>query len=119
MVPENGQRKVLENTRFQNNALAADSKFNIKQGHRRRHPNRVLHQFSGISETTSSATTQWEEAMLYETKRTELPKEYTPKGDTEGLTNQLGIANVSTKNFKDVHKKNRLGKLQRMHLVGV
>lgn len=119
IVPETGRRKVLENSAFQRNALASDSKFNIHQGFRRRHPNTVLNQFAGIAATTTSASTQWEKYMLHETEKVEVDKELQPKDDADGLVNQLGIAQVAEKNFKNVHKKSNMGKLQRMHLVGV
>jgi len=86
----------------------------IQQGFRRRHPSNVLNRYDGVMKTTSNASSLWEESLIHETKRVELPKDFRPKGDTEGMTNQMGIVNVALDNYKA--SKN---KLQRMYLVGV
>lgn len=86
----------------------------IKQGWRRRHPQRVLNQFAGIADTTSSASSKWEEAMIWGTKRVELPEEFRPEGDSDGMSNQLGIVTASLDSYKASKEK-----LKRMHLVGV
>lgn len=88
--------------------------FQIQQGWRRRHPNRVLNQFKGVMDTTSSASSKWEESLIHDTKRVELPQEFQPKEGMDGMTNQLGIVTAAFENYKA--SKN---KLQRLHLVGV
>lgn len=86
----------------------------INQGWRRRHPTRVLNQFKGVVSTTSDASSKWEEALIHDTKRVELPQEFQPQGTMDGMTNQLGIVTAAFENYKA--SKN---KLQRLHLVGV
>lgn len=86
----------------------------IKQGWRRRHPQRVLSQFAGITDTTSTASSKWEEAMIHGTKRVELPKEFRPEGDSDGMSNQLGVVTAALDNYKASKQK-----LKRMYLVGV
>ena len=88
--------------------------FEIRQGWRRRHPTRVLNQFAGVTNTTSSASSRWEEALIHGTKRVELPEEFRPHDDMEGMSNQLGLVTAAQDNYKA--SKN---KLQRLHLVGV
>ena len=88
--------------------------FEIRQGWRRRHPTRVLNQFKGVTETTSSASSRWEEALVHGTKRVELPQEFRPHDDMDGMTNQLGLVTAALENYKA--SKN---KLTRLHLVGV
>jgi len=86
----------------------------IKQGWRRRHPNRVLNQFTGVVDTTTTASSKWEEAMLYDTKRVELPQEFRPDSETDGMSNQLGVVTAALDNYKSSKEK-----LKRMYLVGV
>lgn len=88
--------------------------FESRQGWRRRHPTRVLNQFAGVTNTTSSASTRWEEALVHGTKRVELPEDFRPKDDMDGMTNQIGLVTAALENYKA--SKN---KLQRLHLVGV
>jgi hypothetical protein len=88
--------------------------FEVRQGWRRRHPTRVLNQFAGVTNTTSSASSRWEEALVYDTKKVELPEEFRPHDDTAGMTNQIGLVTAALENYKA--SKN---KLQRLHLVGV
>jgi len=88
--------------------------FQIQQGWRRRHPTRVLNQFKGVMSTTSSAGSKWEEALVHNTTKVELPKEFQPKDGMDGMTNQLGVVTAAFENYKA--SKN---KLQRLHLVGV
>lgn len=88
--------------------------FAIKQGWRRRHPTRVLNQFAGATNTTSNASSRWEEALVYGTKRVDLPDEFRPNDDMEGMSNQIGLVSASLDNYKA--SKNKLG---RLHLVGV
>lgn len=86
----------------------------IKQGWRRRHPERVLNQFAGVNDTTSTASSKWEESMVHGTKRVELPREFQPEGDADGMSNQLGVVTAALDNYKASQNK-----LKRMYLVGV
>jgi len=110
---QNGRRHVNEGTAFQRNANRANRALTIQQGFRRRHPVRVLQQYDGIYNTTSDASSSWEKAMVHETERVDLPKEFRPSKDTMGMTNQLGIVTTAADNYKK-HRK----KLERMFLVG-
>jgi hypothetical protein len=109
-----GKVKIDEKNRFQRNAQRDVRLFRIKQGIRKRHPDRVLHQFNGVKNTTSTASTLWEQALIHDTKRTELPQDFRPKGDIDMMTNQMGIVTTALDNYKSSR-----GKLERMHLVGV
>ena len=111
---ETGRRHINEGTKFQQTANRQNRQLAINQGLRRRHPHRVLNQFDGIMKTTSSAAMTWEQAMLHETKRVDLPKDFRPKDDMEGMSNQVGIVTTALDNYKASR-----GKFERMHLVGV
>ena len=111
---ETGRRHVNEGTTFQQNANRANRTLAIQQGFRRRHPHRVLGQFDGIMKTTSTAASTWEQALLHETKRVDLPKEFRPKGDGDGMVNQVGVVTTALENFKASK-----GKFSRFHLIGV
>jgi hypothetical protein len=111
---ETGRRHVDEGTKFQQNANRADRILGISQGFRMRHPHRVLGQYDGVQKTTSTAASSYEKALLHETKRTEMPKEFKPKGDGDGMVNQVGVVSTALDNFKASK-----GKFARMHLVGV
>ena len=111
---ETGRRHVNEGTKFQRDANRKNRHFQIQQGLRRRHPGRVLNQFAGVYKSTSHAKNQWEQALLYETKRVDLPKDFRPKGDTDGMVNQIGLVTTALENYKSSR-----GKFERMHLVGV
>ena len=111
---ETGRRHINEGTKFQQEANKDNRTLRIQQGLRRRHPDRVLNQYDGIMKTTSSASSMWEKALLHETKRVEMPKDFRPRDDTEGMTNQMGVVTTALDNYKA--SKN---KLQRMHLIGV
>jgi hypothetical protein len=80
-------------------------KLNIAQGHRRRHPDRVLQQHEGIKTSTEHAESVWEQAMLHDEERTKIPEEYKHEGSSM-MSNQVGLSAVSTKNYKA--KKNRM-----------
>lgn len=111
---ETGRRHVNEGTKFQQQANRTFNNLAIKQGLRRRHPHRVLNQFDGVYKTTSSAAMTWEKALLHETKRVDLPKDFRPKDDSEGMVNQMGIVTTALDNYKASR-----GKFERLHLVGV
>jgi hypothetical protein len=85
----------------------------IKQGYRRRHPNRVLQQFHGVNATTSEAGDLYTKSLIHETKRVEVPKDFRPRGDTDFMANQMGVVATAFTNFKASKKK-----LERMMTVG-
>lgn len=109
-----GQFQVHENNGFDRAAARRNKMFEIRQGIHRRHPSRVLHQFEGVVNTTSSASTLWEQALLHDTKRASLPQDFRPKNDVNGMANQMGVVTTALENYR-----NSRGKLERMHLVGV
>ena len=109
-----GRIKINEGTPFQRAASRMTQQLEIKQGFRRRHPTRVLSQHQGIGETTEKASTQWEEAIMHDIKRVDLPDEYQSTEGTTGMTNQMGLVTTALENYKS--SKN---KLDRLHLVGV
>jgi hypothetical protein len=111
---ESGRRRIDDDTPYQRKANKQYKMLAIQQGFRRRHPSRVLNQYHGVNKTTSTAATSWEKALLHETKRTELPREFRPKKDEEGMVNQLGVVSVALDNYKSSR-----GKFERMHMVGV
>lgn len=111
---ETGRRHINEGTKFQRDANRDNRRLGIVQGLRRRHPHRVLNQFDGVMKSTSSAAMTWEQAMIHETKRVELPKDFRPKDDMEGMSNQVGIVTTALDNYKASRAK-----FERMHLVNV
>lgn len=110
---ETGHTHVNESSQFQRDANRLNKQMAIQQGVRRRHPHRVLGQFQGVNSTTSSASTMWEQALVHETKKVDMPQDFRPKGDTEGMSNQMGLVSTALENYK-----NSKNKLQRLHLVG-
>jgi hypothetical protein len=111
---ETGRAHVNVNDKLLNEGRRQNAQFHIKQGLRRRHPDRVLHQFKGVSNTTSKASHLFEQALLHENDRTELPQEFRPTNDSMGLTNQMGLVTTAMDNYKKSKQK-----LERMFLVGV
>jgi hypothetical protein len=111
---ETGRRTVKEGTPFQRSADKQNRMFQIRAGFRRRHPTDVLSNYSGVASSTTEASEMWEKSLLHETEKVDMPKEFKPKSEMQGLSNQLGIVTTAEANFKN--KKN---KLERMHLVGV
>lgn len=109
-----GRRHVTENSKFQRDAIKGNARLRISQGLRRRHPDRVLNQFRGISETTGESASLWEKALLYEDARVQMPKEFRVVGDSDGMTNQMGVVSVALDNYKASKQK-----FSRLHLVGV
>jgi hypothetical protein len=109
-----GRSRVLENSKFQRKATTTNKSFRIRQGLRRRHPRRVLNQFQGATSTSSKSASLWEKSLIHETKRVDLPKEFRPVGDSDGMTNQLGIVSVALDNYKASKQK-----FSRLHLVGI
>lgn len=113
------QEKDTGRRQIEENPLRQSSKYNsrsymIKQGIRRRHPHRVLHQFDGVRQGTDTAGSLWEQALMHENERTELPKEFQPKDDAQGMANQMGLLTTAMDNYRK--SKN---KLQRLFLVNV
>ncbi len=111
---ETGRRQVQEPSKFQQAATRDNRMLAISQGFRQRHPNRVLNQFDGVMSTTSAAAMTWEQALIHDTKRVEMPKEFRPSKDTDGMVNQVGVVTTALDNFKASK-----GKFSRMHLVNV
>ena len=111
---ETGRRQIQDGNKYQQRALRTNRGFTIQQGKRVRHPARVLNQYDAVNATTSDAGTTWEAALMHETKRVELPKEFQSKGDDEMMANQMGIVTTALDNYQA--SKN---KLQRMHLVNI
>jgi hypothetical protein len=88
--------------------------FNIRQGHRRRHPLRVLHQHQGVVSSSESARSVWEQAIQQDDERTKLPEIY--KIDAmKMMSTQVGLEAVADDNFKK--KKNKMDRLSTM--IGV
>lgn len=79
-------------------------KLNISHGHRYRHPDRVLHQYATINKDTEHAESVFEQALIGEDERTNLPSTYKPKGHTM-VANQLGVSQIAEKNFASKKKK--------------
>jgi hypothetical protein len=111
---ETGRRHVDEGTSFQRNANKANKMLGIQQGFRQRHPHSVLGQYDGVMKTTSTAASSWEKALLHETTRTEMPKEFRVSGDSDGMVNQVGVVTTALENYKASK-----GKFSRMHMIGV
>ena len=111
---ETGRRHVDEGTSFQRNANKANKMLGIQQGFRQRHPHSVLGQYDGVMKTTSTAASSWEKALLHETTRTEMPKEFRVSGDSDGMVNQVGVVTTALENYKASK-----GKFSRFHLIGV
>jgi hypothetical protein len=72
--------------------------FQIKQGRRRRHPDRVLAQFKQIVDQTENASSAWEKALMHEQQRVEVPQEY-KAGDSGMVANQVGLVTTALDNF--------------------
>ena len=112
---ETGARQNAQKTsQFKREAETHARKFMYKVGKRMRHPDNVLHQFAGVDQGTSKASTLWEEALQHETKRADMPDALHNKGDGDGMASQVGIVPISRQNHK--WSKNKLGAT---HLVGV
>ena len=69
--------KVRNTTnKYHRENIDAYLKFAIKQGKRRRHPDRVLSQYAQIVKETTNADSVWEKALMHEQERVEVPEEY-------------------------------------------
>ena len=100
-----GRRRLQDSTEEHQQA--------IQQGMKRRHPNRVLSQYDGIVNTTTEAGDLYTKSLVYETKKTEMPKDFRPKGDSDFMANQMGVVATAFTNYKASKKK-----LERMFTVG-
>jgi hypothetical protein len=109
-----GRSKVLENNKYQRRATTTSRSFRIANGLRRRHPGKVLNKYKGVLSTTSDSASLWEKALIHETKRVDMPKEFRPTGDSDGMVNQVGIVSVALDNYKASKQK-----FSRLHLVGI
>jgi hypothetical protein len=85
----------------------------ISQGVRRRHPDKVLHQYHTINRDTESAESQWEKALLHEDQRADVPEEYKIK-QHDMIANQMGLVTVALDNYA-----RSKGKFSRTQIVGV
>ena len=111
---ETGKRRVRQNNDWDITTNKGAKMFEIQQGIRMRHPDRVLHQYAAAVAGTENPESLWEKALMHEQKRTEMPKEYRPEDDTKMLTNQLGIVTTALDNYD-----NSKYKLERTHMIGV
>lgn len=100
-----GRDVTSDLTPWQRQALGRQTRMVIRQGWRRRHPHRVLNQFTTVAQGSTNPTEHWEKAMLDDTKRAYLP-EYYKKVKTEGYANQIGLVSTAFENFKA--SKNKL-----------
>jgi len=101
-----------ETTQQGKNAREANRIFQIKQGRRRRHPQRVLAQFEQIVKETENASSAWEKALMHEQQRVEVPQEYKAK-DSGMVANQVGLVTTALDNYM----KSK-GKFERVAPVG-
>ena len=106
MNADAGRDVSTDLTPWQKQALSGKRRMVIKQGIRRRHPYKVLNQFTAVVQGSKNPTEHWEEAMLDETKRAELP-EYYKKANSNGYANQIGLVSTAFKNYQE--SKNKLG----------
>ena len=102
-----------DGTSFQRDAAKTLRIFQTKQGHRRRHPKSVLSSFAGVRATSEGAASLWEKNLLEEHETFTMEREFTAQRDI-GMSNQLGVSQMSNKAFGASEPK-----LSRMHLVGV
>lgn len=88
--------------------------FNMRQGHRRRHPLRVLHQHQGVVSSSEDAKSVWEQAIQQDDQRTKLPEVY--KIDAmKMISTQVGLEEVAEDAWKK--RKPRMNRLSTV--VGV
>jgi len=72
--------------------------FNITQGKRRRHPDRVLSQYNAIRQTTENAESIFEKALLHEDESYGLDAVYKPSGHNM-IADQLGVVTTALDNY--------------------
>lgn len=83
-------------------------RFNVVQGHRRRHPDQVLQQHQAIRMTGEDAKSVWEQALVEDDERTKLPEVYKASG-FKIIPTQVGLQDVAAENYKK--KKNKMSRL--------
>jgi len=105
MNADAGRDVSTDLTPWQRQALGQHKQLVIRQGWRRRHPHRVLNQFTAVAQGSDNPSEKWEEAMLQDTERAELP-EYYKKARTDGYANQIGLVATAFKNYQQ--SKNKL-----------
>lgn len=110
-VAEQGRETVA--TQINTRSAAAQQQFSIQQGVRRRHPERVLSQYAGISKETSNAESVWEKALMHEQARVEIPEEFKAQ-DAEMGVNQMGLVTTALDNYT-----RSKGKFARQFISGV
>jgi hypothetical protein len=112
---ESGGRRVREYSDWQKNAIASATKFGIKQGLRRRHPEHVLHQYrEETGQNNVKAFDQWTQGMQENNERTPVDGVYRAEKDDRFWSNQMGLVTTALENYT-----NSKFKLERMHPVGV
>jgi Fe-S cluster assembly scaffold protein SufB len=99
-------------TKYSRQATKSNRIFQIRQGRRRRHPDRVLAQFGQIVKETENASSAWEKALMHEQQRVEVPQEYKAK-DSGMVANQVGLVTTAMDNY--IKSK---GKFERVAPVG-
>lgn len=107
-----GRDVTTELTPWQKQALGTQTRMVIRQGFRRRHPHRVLNQFTAVVQGSTNPTEQWENAMIEDTERAELPEWY-KKTNNAGYATQIGLVQTALQNFKKSKHKLTSG-----HLIG-
>lgn len=109
------QKQEIETGKYENmrtglsrRATSTNRRFQISQGKRRRHPDRVLNQFQTIKDETSNANSAWEKALLHDQQRIEIPQEYRAR-DNGMVANQMGLVTTALDNYtKSKHKLERV-----------
>lgn len=113
------KKQVVESGKYENThtktgraAREQNRIFQIRQGRRRRHPDRVLAQFQQIVKETENASSAWEKALMHEQQRVEVPQEYKAR-DSGMVANQVGLVTTALDNYM----KSK-GKFERVAPVG-
>lgn len=111
---EVGRRRVHQGNDWDITTNKGAKMFAVKQGIRMRHPDRVLHNFSAAVTGTDNPESLWEQALMQEQNRINLPQEYRPEGDSKMMVNQLGVVSTALDNYEGSKFK-----LDRVHMIGV
>lgn len=85
-------------TGWQRSALGNTEQFAAKQGFRRRHPHRLLGDFTEQTKGTNAPKMKWETFMKESNERIQMP-ETTKKARNEYMANQLGLVDLALQNF--------------------
>lgn len=83
---------------WQQQALGMTESLAIKQGFRRRHPARLLSEYSKNLFNGPNPRTKYEDAMRRSEELTEVPEYYKRAGD-DRIANQLGLVETAFKNY--------------------